>query len=214
MIGWHWCFRLLLLSWVRQALANDSQFAEKLTFYPLENGLLLAHFQFTQSMAYVPGRMRRVTNYGSFPPVIGEIVEDFGVAEARISFGRGRWDHYVWGHPPSDSFELASTGIQLHAWIEGSDAEVDRQWEKLTGALSGIFCGSISLVNEAKTAQPQLALLPTCPSITNETHGLRFGVLPRETVCTENLTPWLKLLPCMSNVHLRPFQCFPLLLEH
>jgi hypothetical protein len=28
---------------------------------------------------------------------------------------------------------------------------------------------------------------------------LRYGTLPRENVCTENLTPWLKLLPCRSQ---------------
>ncbi|KAF6088915.1 phosphatidylinositol glycan anchor biosynthesis class T [Phyllostomus discolor] len=28
---------------------------------------------------------------------------------------------------------------------------------------------------------------------------LRYAVLPREVVCTENLTPWKKLLPCSSK---------------
>ena len=29
---------------------------------------------------------------------------------------------------------------------------------------------------------------------------LRYAALPRETVCTENFTPWTKLLPCGSAV--------------
>lgn len=29
---------------------------------------------------------------------------------------------------------------------------------------------------------------------------LRYATLPREIVCTENLTPWKKLLPCGSTV--------------
>lgn len=29
---------------------------------------------------------------------------------------------------------------------------------------------------------------------------LRYGTLPHEAVCTENLTPWIKLLPCRSHV--------------
>lgn len=29
---------------------------------------------------------------------------------------------------------------------------------------------------------------------------LRYATLPREIVCTENLTPWKKLLPCDSQV--------------
>jgi len=32
--------------------------------------------------------------------------------------------------------------------------------------------------------------------IESSKQSLRYGVLPQEAVCTENLTPWLKLLPC------------------
>ena len=32
--------------------------------------------------------------------------------------------------------------------------------------------------------------------------SLRYAALPRETVCTENFTPWTKLLPCGSAVSL------------
>lgn len=35
----------------------------------------------------------------------------------------------------------------------------------------------------------------------NSSH-LRYGTLPREIVCTENLTPWKKLLACDSRVRL------------
>jgi hypothetical protein len=37
------------------------------------------------------------------------------------------------------------------------------------------------------------------PSDTDD-YFLRYAVLPREVVCTENLTPWKKLLPCSSKV--------------
>lgn len=39
------------------------------------------------------------------------------------------------------------------------------------------------------------------PSDTDH-YFLRYAVLPREVVCTENLTPWKKLLPCSSKVRL------------
>ena len=29
---------------------------------------------------------------------------------------------------------------------------------------------------------------------------MRYAALPRETVCTENFTPWTKLLPCGTSV--------------
>lgn len=36
---------------------------------------------------------------------------------------------------------------------------------------------------------------------------LRYAVLPREVVCTENLTPWKKLLPCSSKVRPKGPEC-------
>ena len=36
---------------------------------------------------------------------------------------------------------------------------------------------------------------------------LRYAVLPREVVCTENLTPWKKLLPCSSKVRPEGPEC-------
>lgn len=40
--------------------------------------------------------------------------------------------------------------------------------------------------------------LVSCPG--TDHYFLRYAVLPREVVCTENLTPWKKLLPCSSKV--------------
>ncbi|PNJ86115.1 PIGT isoform 68, partial [Pongo abelii] len=42
---------------------------------------------------------------------------------------------------------------------------------------------------------------PLSPSDTDH-YFLRYAVLPREVVCTENLTPWKKLLPCSSKAGL------------
>jgi phosphatidylinositol glycan class T len=174
--------------------SDTSRFDERLTFHSLDNGSLLAHFQFTQSMTITKGRRRRLVNYGTFPAVMAELVEDYGVGEMRVSFGKGRWNQEGWGVAPVD---LASTGFQLHAWLSNDSGGVDEKWEQLTGALSGIFCGSISLVAGPKTAEPRLSF--SSPAIDPAHYSLRFGILPRETVCTENLTPWIKLLPCMSN---------------
>lgn len=51
-----------------------------------------------------------------------------------------------------------------------------------------------------------------CVKVTDHSF-LRYATLPREIVCTENLTPWKKLLPCGSKVNvslslsLPPFIC-------
>lgn len=52
----------------------------------------------------------------------------------------------------------------------------------------------------ANTIQPKWSFAPEGLNLggTNLTH-LRYANLPREMVCTENLTPWKKLLPCESH---------------
>lgn len=39
----------------------------------------------------------------------------------------------------------------------------------------------------------------TVDKIKRPSSRLRYGALPREVVCTENLTPWHKLLPCRES---------------
>lgn len=76
---------------------------------------------------------------------------------------------------------------------------IDKKWELLCQQLSGLFCGSINLINSSKTVIPQ-EIFPEAKRF----HGkaFRMALLPRETVCTENLTPWLKLLPCKGQAGL------------
>uniref|UniRef100_K7M1Y2 GPI transamidase component PIG-T n=1 Tax=Glycine max TaxID=3847 RepID=K7M1Y2_SOYBN len=59
--------------------------------------------------------------------------------------------------------------------------------------LNCLFCASINFVESSTTySAPELAFQSALSS-------LRYGTLPREAVCTENLTPWLKLLPCPED---------------
>jgi GPI-anchor transamidase subunit T len=69
----------------------------------------------------------------------------------------------------------------------------------LTNALSGLFCASLNFIDSTKTIRPVMTFQP------EGTHGnasnlhLLHGTLPHEVVCTENLTPFLKLLPCKGK---------------
>jgi phosphatidylinositol glycan class T len=72
---------------------------------------------------------------------------------------------------------------------------IDSQWKGLTGMLSGIFCASMEQMSISVTAEPKYSF----QSETMAT-GIRYSILPREAVCTENLTPWIKLLPCRNKV--------------
>lgn len=77
---------------------------------------------------------------------------------------------------------------------------IDARWHSLTNTLSGLFCASLNFIDETLTTQPALSFGPD--DATKSTSQLRFGYLPHENVCTENLTPWIKLLPCKAKVKL------------
>lgn len=76
-------------------------------------------------------------------------------------------------------------------------------WNKLTSFLSGQFCASISLISPTETVNPKAAFQPFLSNdFTNAIGNQRYGFvasLPQEAVCTENLTPWTKLLPCRNR---------------
>ncbi len=77
-------------------------------------------------------------------------------------------------------------------------ASIERSWAYFLDALSGLFCASLTDLGKPGNYM--------FPKYSHRPHGLfenktsdmnfRYAQLPREGVCTENLTPWAKLLPC------------------
>lgn len=74
------------------------------------------------------------------------------------------------------------------------------RWNRLTNLISGVFCGSINLITDKNTLLPLLEHEGSDRSVVT----LK-GQLPGEAVCTQNLTPWTKLLPC--SFHVPPSTC-------
>lgn len=65
-----------------------------------------------------------------------------------------------------------------------------------------MFCASLNFIDSTRTIRPVISFQPTgqhTPESLSRLHLLH-GSLPREPVCTENLTPFLKLLPCKGKV--------------
>ena len=71
----------------------------------------------------------------------------------------------------------------------------------MNNALSGLFCASLNFVDSTRTTRPRMTFEPVGLHVNKppNTLFLLHGSLPREVVCTENLTPFLKLLPCKGN---------------
>lgn len=70
----------------------------------------------------------------------------------------------------------------------------------MTQSLSGLFCASLNFIDSTRTSKPVVSFEPMGDhSSTGEQLHLLHGTLPGEVVCTENLTPFVKLLPCKGK---------------
>jgi hypothetical protein len=81
-------------------------------------------------------------------------------------------------------------------------AELPGQWGNLSHALGGLLCASLNFVARPEATAPQaITMHHTSSSNSGWVPGsarqhVLYAALPQEASCTENLTPWLKLLPC------------------
>lgn len=75
------------------------------------------------------------------------------------------------------------------------------RWITLNNALSGLFCASLNFIDSTRTTRPVITFEPAGDHSNASLSKLYLlhGSLPREVVCTENLTPFLKLLPCKGK---------------
>jgi len=181
--------------------ASQEVFTEELYLKPLANGQVLAFAKFTTLSGEVGGKMR---HFDLMPRVVGEFVDDHGLHELRVSLTRGVWrldsDHGAAAGAPAGALVTAVFDDDA-----GNGDNVDTRWRRLTNSLSGQFCASLNFLDSALTSRPEWSLGPMGtqpPQTTNGTwskRNLRYGTLAGENVCTENLTPWKKLLPCASR---------------
>lgn len=141
-----------------------------------------------------------VHNTRLVPRPIAEILLQSDVKEFHISLTQGLWRYESWGYPVVD----AAPGAEARSWFAGENltaSDVDDQWKRVTSTFSGIVCASLNFMDKTNTIAPKFGFQPqfVSPSSKNFTKHVRFSSLPREIVCTENLTPWKKLLPCNSR---------------
>ncbi|EIW59743.1 Gpi16 subunit GPI transamidase component [Trametes versicolor FP-101664 SS1] len=199
---WRACF-LLVLNLVA-ASAQGEVFEEDLTLHPLRDGKLQARFSFT---TLLKGAMPRdpqalgsddeAQHYTLFPLALGQILREHAVTELHLTLNAGKWNYDHWGYPDEPG---VGTGAELWVWMGDTvPTSVDQRWQGLRNALAGLFCASLGHLDEQRTTSPTLTFQPegSLPNFTHP-HRLRHASLPSEHVCTENLTPFLKLLPCKS----------------
>ncbi|KAJ5899383.1 hypothetical protein N7495_004127 [Penicillium taxi] len=193
-------FTLLLALAVSLWSSNVSaspEYHEQLLLQPLPQSSLLASFNFRSNTSQQSFDNQ---HFRYFPRALGQILQHAHTKELHLRFTTGRWDAGSWGPRPWDGSKEGGTGVELWAWIDANDDdEAFAKWITLTQSLSGLFCASLNFVDSTRTTRPVVSFEPTGDhSDANGLHLLH-GTLPGEVVCTENLTPFLKLLPCKGK---------------
>ncbi|KAJ6579111.1 Gpi16 subunit GPI transamidase component [Mycena vulgaris] len=198
-----WVLYLPLLSF-SHSLSSET-FDEQLTVRALRDGKIVSTFSFSTVLeGATPRNPRNLTteddsqHYTLFPLALGQILREYAVTELHLTLNAGKWNYDLWGYPEEPD---VGTGAELWAWMgEGGIATVDERWRGLRNALAGLFCASLGSLDELRTTSPSLSFAPQggLPEWSGVPHAIRHASLPSENVCTENLTPFLKLLPCKS----------------
>ncbi|KAF8184185.1 GPI transamidase component PIG-T [Pholiota molesta] len=199
-----WPITLLHLCLITPASPQE-HFNEQLTINTLQDGKVASKFTFTTVLEGASPRDPRTLekedesqHYTVFPLALGQILRQYGVTELHLSLNAGKWNYDRWGYPEEKG---VGTGAELWAWMgDGANITIDERWKGLRNALSGLFCASIASLDELRTTSPSQSFAPegSLPGW-DVPHQLRHASLPSEHVCTENLTPFLKLLPCKSR---------------
>jgi phosphatidylinositol glycan class T len=207
--------------------AVEAQFAEQLTVFPLaHHGHVALLFNFTLDWDADPsGR-----HFGLCPKSFCSLIASKHINQLDLSMTKGRWNYEKWGNSPIP----APQGAELTVFYEPSILEetIDGLWRATTNELAGQFCASLEYMYRP-VAQPT-SLFSTHPIASFRMAGqtsdeeasvrrysessavnassdrvMRHSILHGETVCTENLTPWMKLLPCRSEAGLAKYLSNP-----
>ncbi|KAL6238812.1 hypothetical protein BDW75DRAFT_200348 [Aspergillus navahoensis] len=174
-----------------------SNYHENLLLQPLPPSSFLASFNFRSNTTQTSFEQQ---HFRYFPRALGQILQHANTRELHLRFTTGRWDSESWGSRPWGGTKEGGTGVELWAWIEAADDEIAfSKWITLTQSLSGLFCASLNFIDSTRTTRPVASFEPTGHHAPFGNLHLLHGTLPGEVVCTENLTPFLKLLPCKGK---------------
>jgi len=175
-------------------------YTERLTLKPIVNGYVHAHFDFTTQ---APQDTLKLGHYNLFPRALAEILAKYRVREIDLSLTQGLWRYQRWGIPQSGS--AAANGAEVIVMFENNVSNPDENWKGLVNALSGMICASLNFMDSKITVSPQYTIRPRGAvghgNQLNQTL-VRYSSIAAEVVCTENLTPWKKLLPCYGQAGL------------
>lgn len=178
--------------------ASTEHYAESLSQFMLADSKVLSRFSFdtTTTLDRIYGTQSAegidIRTSDAFPRAVSSVIRAYGVGELHLSLTSGRWDYGRWETPEALGTTARPPGAELQAWLQE-----DSKWNGLTHALSGLFCTSLAKMDAEHTVRPLQSFQPASPHLTGS-HTLQHALLPLEHPCTENLTPFISLLPCRN----------------
>jgi len=177
---------------------NKDKFTEELFIRQTPTGHIYNHLRFITLWDTDLRDGEGKQHFDLFPRTLGDILTAFNVQELKLSLTQGIWRTEKWGYP----IESAPPGALLIARFLPTTEDVDANWTGLSSSLAGLLCASLNKLDKHESIEPVYAFQHEGISgegFSTNSSLLRYGILPRENLCTENLTPWKKLLPCKSK---------------
>ena len=128
---------------------------------------------------------------------LAQFISKYSVKEVNLGLSKGHWKPKQWEYP----IRYHVNGAELWVIFQHSNTNLWKSWRDLTSLLSSHFCASLDFIDSAATIQPQFSLRPKgiFANGTYRKENIFYASIVNEAVCTENLTPWKKLLPCFSK---------------
>lgn len=217
------------LAWAASASVSGAEmgegFRESLRIAPLADGRvhMLFSFELTSAGAEIDEQQPNTASsqqpplYSTVPRPLVHLAQASDADEVHLAINAGRWDYARWGWPTTEP--AVGTGAEVWASLranatattagnEDGSARIEpalmARWRTLTANLAGLFCASLDALDERLTVTPWTRFFPSSSSSSPSNHSSKalHATLSSEAVCTENLSPLLKLLPCKQRAGL------------
>ncbi|KAK4689618.1 GPI-anchor transamidase subunit T, partial [Tremellales sp. Uapishka_1] len=188
------CILGLVLPFLLPAQASSSDsFSESLTLHPLPDGRLSVLFEFTTHFSSSSPQSTIPRSHHSLtPPALLLPLEQNNVSELTISFVSGYWDQRRSSELGPLELEAGGGGGEVRGWLKGENTK--ENWKVITHKLGGLFCAGLGPSDDGESVGTFGGVYPP---IQRHTEALTHHLLshPFLPLCTENLTPFLSLLP-------------------
>lgn len=177
---------------------DDIDYNEELFIKPLQDGKLFAQFKFQSIYKNDFKHLRWENKLKIFPLSIAELISATDLKKLHFSLTKGNWNNRNWGY----SSRPAPPGAEIRVNFSEYNESPLKAWNKLINLLAGKFCASLIKADSKTRAISQLSFRNELLENSTLTSKTYYANLPEETLCTENITPWKKLLPCQASTGL------------